>query len=224
MSGAKRVLINKAYSDAIENSGGLLLMLASGAGEEDLDALLQHVDGVLIPGGADVNPALYGEVKKEYSQTPDDDRDALELALIGKAMEKRLPILAICRGFQILNIKFGGSLYQDIEKEMKNSIKHDYHNDGPRSLLAHRMSLTKDSLISKIIGELDLKVNSLHHQGIKDLGKGLVAVGVAPDGLIEAIESPGYPYLIGMQWHPEELTDDPVWKRFFDDFIEVCSK
>lgn len=217
----KAGIINEAYSNAIKNSGGVLQMLET---KEKIDQFLGEADGILLPGGADVNPVLYNAEKKEYTQTPNNPRDVFELYLIEKAMERNLPILGICRGIQILNVKFGGTLYQDISIERKDSIDHDRHDDGPRSMLAHEVNLKEDSLIGQIIGTPKIEVNSLHHQGIHNLGKGLVTSATAPDGLIEAVEMPDYPYLVGVQWHPEELLDNPAWKGLFDNFIQSCLK
>lgn len=216
-----RVGLNKSYADAIEKSGGILLMVTSGISTDDIDSLLNQVDGILVPGGADLNPSIYNEVKKEYTQKSDDERDELEQNIVKIAIQKRIPILAICRGCQILNVSLGGSLYQDIEQEKPDHIKHDYHHDGPRSLIAHSVSLTDGSLISKILNTKEAEANSLHHQGIKELGNGLMSAAVAPDNLIEAIELTDYPFGIGLQWHPEDL-ENPIWKKLFDAFVEVC--
>lgn len=213
--------INEAYLNAIKNSGGELKMIET---KEEIDNLIPNADGILLPGGADVNPVLYNEEKKEYSGKPNDQKDDFEIYLIEKAMRKKIPILGICRGMQILNVKFGGTLYQDIGKDMENSLSHDRFDDGPRSFLAHEVSIVEFSMLYKILGSDKVETNSLHHQGVKDLGKGLVATGFTTDGLIEAFEMPSYPYLVAVQWHPEELTGNPMWKKLFDSFVEVCSK
>jgi putative glutamine amidotransferase len=217
--------LNEKYSEAIENSGGKLQMLDS---KEDIDKFIDQADGVLLPGGNDVNTMLYGEERKSHTQPPHDERDMFELYLIERAMEKKLPILGVCRGLQILNVKLGGTLYQDVQKEMDGSIRHDWHEENSepisRSLLVHPVSFDGNSRLHTLVGKDSVDVNSLHHQGIKDLGKGLVASGHSPDGLVEAVEMPDYPYLVGVQWHPEELYSTPVWKNFFDNFVEVCSK
>ncbi len=220
----KRLVVNEAYANAIENSGGILMMLASNAGEEDMDTILDQVDGLLLTGGTDVNPALYEEEKKEYTHDSDNYRDMIEFILIEKAMKRNLPILGVCRGMQVINVKMGGSLYQDIKKEMPGSLEHDRHLDGPRSMPAHTVSIEEGSILHSIIQQKEIEVNSLHHQGIKTLGSGLLATGVTPDGLVESIEMPTYPFLVCMQWHPEELLETPVWKNVFDRFIEATRK
>ncbi len=217
--------LSTVYKDAIENSGGTLKMLEL---NEDIDKYIDEADGILLPGGNDVNPLLYGEERKSHTMPPHDERDIFEMYLIDKAMERKLPILGICRGLQILNVKLGGTLYQDIEKEMKGGIRHDWHTENGvhllRSALVHEISFDGKSRIHDIVGKDNIEVNSLHHQGIKELGKGLVATGHSTDGLVESFEMEGYPYLVAVQWHPEELYSIPVWKDFMDDFIKTCSK
>jgi putative glutamine amidotransferase len=216
--------LNEKYLEAIEASGGKLKMIESC---DEIDTLIDQADGILLPGGNDVNPMLYGEERKSHTQPPHNERDVFELYLLEKAMGRNIPILGICRGLQVLNVKFGGTLYQDVETEMKGSIRHDWHEENsqllPRSSLVHPVSLIVDSKIYNLIGKDTIEVNSLHHQGIKDLGKGLKAIGHSTDGLIEAVEMADYPYMVGVQWHPEELYSIPIWKEFIDDFIRVCS-
>lgn len=213
--------INEAYPNAIKNSGGELKMIET---KEEIDNLIQNADGILLPGGADVNPVLYNEEKKEYCGKINDKKDDFEIYLIEKAREKKIPILGICRGIQVLNVKFGGTLYQDIGKDMRNSLNHDRFDNGPRSFLAHEVSIEESSMLHKILGTDRVETNSLHHQGVKDLGQGLVATGFTSDGLVEALEMPSYPYLVAVQWHPEELTNNPIWKKLFDSFVEACMK
>ncbi len=217
--------LNEAYAKAISDAGGELKMLSS---MEQIDEEIGGADGVHLPGGSDVNPQLYGEERNSHTQPPHDERDRFEMYLIEKAMDRKLPILGICRGLQVLNVKFGGNLYQDVEKEMSGSIRHDWHEDNSiplsRSAHAHSISLTEDSKLHELFKEDQFEVNSLHHQGIKELGSGLVATGHAPDGLIEAIEMPTYPYLVGVQWHPEELQAEPMWQSFIEDFVRACKK
>lgn len=217
--------INEAYANAIKNCGGELRMFET---TEEIDAAIDQADGVLLPGGVDVNPGLYGEERRVETQPPHNERDRFEMYLLERAIEKRIPILGICRGLQVINVKQGGTLYQDIEKEMPGSIRHDWHHDEEgkaisRSQLTHSVSIQEGSEVHAILQQGKVEVNSLHHQGIKDLGKGLVASGHSLDGLIEAIEMPDYPYLIGVQWHPEELCSDPLWDGFMRNFVEVCA-
>jgi putative glutamine amidotransferase len=217
--------LNEAYAKAIQASGGELKMLES---LEEIDGAINQADGILLPGGNDVNPLLYGEERRSETQPPHNERDRFEMYLLEKAMERKLPVLGICRGLQLINVKLGGTLYQDVQKEMPGSLEHDCHGEDtkplPRSALVHSVTLDENSKLHEVIGEKTVEVNSLHHQGIKDLGKGLIATGHSPDGLVEAIEMPDYPYLTGVQWHPEELQGSSMWKKFLGHFIQVCAK
>jgi len=216
--------LNTKYLEAIENSGGILQMLDSNS---DVDKYIDQADGVLLPGGNDVNPMLYGEERKNLTQPPHNERDVVEMYLIEKAMERKLPILGICRGLQVLNVKLGGTLYQDVHEEMVGGMRHDWHEENsialPRSQFAHSVHIAEDSRLMKIVESEDVEVNSLHHQGIKKLGNGIIATSHSSDGLIESFEMNDYPYMVAVQWHPEELNSIPVWKKFLDDFIKVCS-
>lgn len=216
--------LNLAYAKAIEGCGGKLEMLET---LEEINQAIDRADGILLPGGNDVNTLFYGEERKSLTQPPHHDRDRFELYLLERAMEKNLPVLGICRGLQVINVKLGGTLYQDLETEMPGSIRHDWHAENgellSRSKLVHQVSVKEGSRLGQIIGSAEVEVNSLHHQGVKVLGAGLVATAVAPDGLVEAFEKPDYPYLVAVQWHPEELQENPIWKNFITDFIKVCS-
>jgi putative glutamine amidotransferase len=217
--------LNTAYLNAIEGVGGELKMLES---IEEIDSMIDQADGILLPGGNDVNPMLYGEERKADTHPPHNERDRFEMYLLEKALERKLPVLGICRGFQVINVKLGGTLYQDVEKEMSGSIRHDWHDDNsqplPRSLLSHQVSVDQNSKLHGLLAQDNIEVNSLHHQGIKALGNGLIATAHSSDGLVEAVEMPGYPYLMGLQWHPEELQGDAAWKGVLKDFVENCSK
>jgi len=213
------------YKNAIEESGGSLLVVPVSANKDLIDELIGAANGILLPGGTDVNPSLYGQEVKPYSHGINDQRDALEIRVLKRAIEKGIPTLAICRGVQILNVCLGGTLYQDVKKEMKGGIHHDYHEDSDgnelsRTRISHPVAIADDSLLRSILGAEEIGVNSLHHQGINRLGKHLIASAVAPDGLIEAVEMKGHPFLLGVQWHPEGLYSDLVWKHLFDIFIK----
>lgn len=217
--------LNLAYAQAVEGCGGQLEMLET---LEEIDVAIDRADGILLPGGNDVNTLFYGEERKSLTQPPHHERDRFELYLLERAMEKGIPVLGICRGLQVINVKLGGTLYQDLETEMPGSIRHDWHEENgeplSRSKLTHQVSVKKDSKLGQILGSTEVEVNSLHHQGVKVLGAGLVATATAPDGLVEAFEKPDYPYLLAVQWHPEELQADQMWKNLFTNFIEACSR
>ena len=217
------------YKNAIEGSGGTLLTIPESAGKEEINILIRNAGGILLPGGADVNPALYGQLKQSWTEGINDARDTMETYVLSRAIDERVPTLAICRGLQILNVCLGGTLYQDVEKEMRGSIRHNWHKDDqgnelPRSRISHPIRILEGTLLHTIVGAREVDVNSLHHQGIDKLSKRLVASAFAPDGLIEAVEVADHPFLLGVQWHPEGLYSDPVWKHLFDVFVSKAGE
>ncbi len=214
---------NKKYGEVISNAGGSLIMPVGLWKDEDWEYIESVMDGLLLVGGDDINPKLYGEEKKEYLKKMDPERDIIDKRLIDIAIKKDAPILGICRGMQMLNIYFGGSLYQDLEKETKTKVTHDNTDNHPRDYKAHKIELDENSRLSKITGFTTENVNGLHHQGVKKLGKGLCHTARAHDGLIEAFEHCDLPFVIGIQWHPEELKDNE-WKKLFEAFIDAASK
>ncbi len=222
--GIDRFVVNKAYAEAIRAAGGTLIMLTHPLGESDLATLFDDVDGILIPGGTDVDPELYHESLKKYAGTPDPERDATEIMMLAEAQKRKLPILAICRGFQMLNVYTGGSLYQDLKIERPESANHDFHEGFPRTHLAHPVSVENGTILKEMVGADTVEVNSLHHQGINVLGKGLIVSAKSPDGLVEGIELENYPFCVGVQWHPEELATNEPWSTLFRKFIESCGQ
>jgi putative glutamine amidotransferase len=195
----------------------------------DPDTLLEifrRLDGVFITGGVDVDPRSYGEEKTPLCGTTDPDRDAVEIALLHYAFEHQLPVFAVCRGIQILNVACGGTLYQDIAAQVPAALKHDYFptpQQPSRKYLAHDVAVRPGSRLRAILGECVVPVNSMHHQAIKSLAANLIPTAHAPDGIIEGVEGNGEQYLIGVQWHPEELTEtQPGMARLFTCFIEAA--
>ncbi len=218
--------VNRVYLDAIVSAGGEPLCIARPS-EERLRDLVSLVDGILIVGGDDIDPQQYGQKNSGHSKNVDFKRDEVELTLVHLALAKKIPLLGICRGMQVINVALGGSLYQDIGAEMENGVVHDHHHhDGkpvPRNYLAHTITFKKSTQLKMLTQRETLNVNSLHHQGIKILGENLVASAHAPDGLIEAIELPEHPFAIGVEWHPEELTDQTS-KEIFQAFIDAANQ
>lgn len=213
-----------AYIVAIQIAGGLPLILPIGLGDDALSVLLPRLDGILLTGGGDMDPTYYGGEMhpKVYGICP--QRDKLEMALVRKALDAKKPLLAICRGIQVLNVALGGSLYENIEDRVTHALKHDWFPDHPRDKLAHTVSITCGSQLDEITGQDEIQVNSLHHQGIFRVAKGLKATGFAPDGLVEAVEVKNMSFGLGVQWHPECLPDEPCSQALFKAFIEACMK
>lgn len=216
--------VGQAYIAAIQAAGGLPLIVPTGLDQDALTTLLPRLDGVLLTGGGDIDPAHYGGEMHPNVYGICPQRDTLEMALVTKALDMKKPLLAICRGIQVLNVALGGSLYEHIEDRVPHALKHDWFPDHPRDKLAHTVSITCGSLLDQITGQDEIQVNSLHHQGIFRVAKDLKATGFAPDGLVEAVEVKHMPFALGVQWHPECLPDDPSAGALFKAFIEACMK
>jgi putative glutamine amidotransferase len=195
--------------------------------EDTLRATYERLDGLFIAGGVDVDPSQYGE-EDHLCGNMDRDRDWAELTLLRWCLADRKPVLGICRGMQVLNVAAGGSLYQDIGTQLPGAIKHDYFSvsgNYPRDFLAHEVRAVSGSRLGAVFGGDPVRVNSMHHQGIKKLGAGVMASAYAPDGLIEGIEGADGQYLVAVQWHPEELAEhDPATRRLFANFITAAAK
>lgn len=207
-------VMNQRYFHAVMHNGAVPWMIP--LIHEDLDTLreiYERLDGVLIPGGVDMDPATYGEERHPKCGNVDHARDVVELQLVRWALEERKPLLGLCRGAQVINVARGGSLYQDLEACYPNAIKHDYFPiyGFPRDHLAHDVRLARGSRLERLCGLTRVHVNSMHHQGINRLGDGLVPTAFAPDGLVEAVEVEGQ-FAVGVQWHPElfETSYEPV--------------
>jgi putative glutamine amidotransferase len=222
-------VMSQRYIRALTAAGALPWMIPLvGDDEETLRGIYEQLDGVFLPGGADIDPAAYGEDRHPRCDKSDPPRDRVELALARWAMADRKPILGVCRGLQLVNLAAGGTLYQDLADQMAGSIKHDYFPFGgrrARDYLAHEVRIAEQSRLAEIFGAGALKVNSMHHQGIRSLGAGLVATAVAPDGLVEAVEGNDGSYLVAVQWHPEALTDGSLEARkLFESFTAAAAE
>jgi putative glutamine amidotransferase len=201
-----------AYVQAVHNSGGRAVLITPDA--PDVDAL-DGLDGIVFTGGSDVDPALYGESAHPTTQVK-PERDAAEMLLLRAALAADLPLLAICRGMQLMTVAYGGKLHQ----HLPDVLGHDHHRptSGPKFGF-HRVDLAPGSLARQLLGE-SLEVNSFHHQGVADPGK-LTATGWCPeDNLIEVVEDPALRFAIGVQWHPEDTTDH----RLFAALVSTASK
>jgi putative glutamine amidotransferase len=209
------------YIESTLAGGGAPVQIPLGLDREALRTVFDRVDALILSGGGDVDPALYGE-PVNGSRGIDRERDEIELALIRWALQEAKPLFAICRGIQVLNVALGGSLYQDLAADMPGALRHDYFDSQgfARDHLAHEVDLTPGCRLARLLGVGHVPVNSLHHQGLKTLAADLVAVGHAPDGLVEAVEITGHPFAIGVQWHPEALAPhDPLMRRLFEGLV-----
>ncbi len=210
------------YMKAIEQAGGIGIMLPLTYEQKDLEELIQRVDGLLFTGGPDIFPFMYNEKISEECGQCCFERDEMEFNLFKLAYQSKMPMLGICRGHQFFNVMMHGSLYQDINSQMYSRVKH--HQSMPYDKPIHEVQIVSQSPLKKLLGKEKIEVNSLHHQGIKDLGQGLKAMATSKDGLIEAIYAPDYPFMWGVQWHPEfSYKKDKNSQLIFLTFIDHCS-
>lgn len=214
---------NQTYLQALTRAGAAPLLIPHLADNVLLRTLYELTDGLLLPGGGDVAPARYGESPHEKCGPASPARDETELTLTRWAMDEGKPLLAICRGIQVLNVALGGSLYQDIATLVPGARKHNWHPDYPRDHLSHLIDVTPQTRLARILEQTTLPVNSLHHQALKDVAPGLRVVAHAPDNVIEAVEANGHPFALGVQWHPEELaSSDTRAQQLFSALVKAC--
>ena len=220
-------VMNQRYSRVVAAAGGLPVMVPLLEDEGTLRELYDRMDALLLPGGVDLDPENYGESRLPTCGRLDPARDRVELRFARWAIAEGKPLFGLCRGLQILNVALGGTLYQDIAAQRRDAIKHDYFPTAgySRDHLAHPVTVTRGSRLDALVGRSPLVVNSMHHQAVRDLAPGLVPSAVAPDGVIEALESSGEQFVLGVQWHPESLIDrDPRMHRLVTGFVEAASR
>ena len=214
----------QAYIDALVEAGGVPVLIPSSLNKEGQEALFQRLDGILFTGGGDISLDYFEGEEHPRIDGVNKGRDELELSMLRQAVREEKAFFGICRGFQVVNVALGGTLYTHIEDQKAGALKHDYYPNYPRNHLAHRVKVEAGSRLADILGETELSVNSLHHQGAKLVPDKLIPTAYAPDGLVEAVEIPGHPFGIAVQWHPEWLTDQPVTLRLFRAFVEAAEK
>jgi len=208
------------YVRAVERAGGLPVVLAPGRPEDAAD-LLRSVDGLMLTGGADVDPSLYGEPRHQTVTTVIPERDAFEIALCREALRKDQALLAICRGQQVLNVATGGTLIQDIPSQVSGAGDHDPETE--RWETVHQVRILPRTRLREILERETIDVNSFHHQAVRGLGQGLVVSAMSTeDGVIEGIELPGRRMAVGVQWHPEAFWDQPDdFQPLFDALVKA---
>lgn len=221
-----RATLNAAYLRAVEDAGGVPVLLAPGMEPHTIEALMAGVGGLVLTGGGDIDPARYGEAAHPQTVGVTPERDEMEDVATLWALERDLPILAICRGLQFLNVVLGGSLHQHLPEVVGDSIKHAQTEHGfARGDPTHSVRMEAGSCLSALLGADRTKVNSMHHQAINRLGAGLVATAWSDDGCIEGAELPGRRFAAGVQWHPEEMAsrDEPA-RRLFAGFVAAAAR
>ena len=213
------------YIESVKQAGGIPFILPFIDNAQDAKDFVARIDALIVSGGADVDPFEYGEEPERALGSVDPDRDRAELLFIEAAKNAGKPILGICRGHQIVNVAFGGTLIQDIGSGVRGSIKHGQSQPG--KFPSHSISIEKDSHLYSLLKVDSTKVNSFHHQAVKDVAPGFRVVARAKDGVVEAIE--GFPTydVNGVQWHPEYFVadnKDPMWLNLFKDLIDRANK
>lgn len=211
------------YIRATQLAGGFPILVPTLLYEE-MDRYLDLIDGLILSGGDDIDPAYYGE--EPISQLGDvcPERDLFETMFVKKALQRRIPILGICRGFQMINVVLGGTLYQDIKTQQGSEFSH-LNLVNPVDTLEHEVILEKDSKLYNLMGKERLMVNSLHHQAIDKIGDNLKVVGKSTDHIIEALEYEGDHFVVGVQWHPEDLVvKDNYFLELFNGFMAEVKK
>jgi putative glutamine amidotransferase len=195
------VRLNVQYVTAVEEPGGTALLLTPGHDAESVERLVELAHGLVLTGGEDVDPALYGQEPHPELSTVNRLRDDVEVAALKAALRRGIPILAICRGMQLLNVALGGTLWQDLPSQREGDLLHE--QDAPVSDRWHHATVQAGSGLEAIFGTRELFINSFHHQGVRDLAPSLAATVWAEDGLVEGYEGKDHPWLYGVQWHPE---------------------
>ena len=212
------------YVRAIEELGGIPLILPLVADRTARTRLLKDIDGLLLTGsGPDLPPTLYGERQRYKFRVVSARRSAFELDIVQLAQRADLPVLGICGGMQAMNVACGGSLFQDIPSQVAKPLQHRQTTSA--TLLSHAVTVTSGSLLRRILRTMSLRVNSSHHQSVKSVAPSLIASAVAPDGIVEAIESPTHRFFLGIQWHPEFLFDrHPLHRKLFEALLRAASR
>jgi putative glutamine amidotransferase len=221
----ERAYVNGTYIRAVQAAGGIPLLLTPHFTPEVQAALWQRLDGLVLTGGGDIAPARFGEAPHPAVADVSPARDELEIGLTQRAVADDVPLFAICRGVQVLNVALGGTLVQDLPSEWPNALPHS--QKAPRHEPSHAVKVMGEGTrLGRVLGALEIEVNSMHHQAIKRLGKGLREVAWAPDGVIEGVEMPGEErFVLGVQWHPEELVGhDQAARNLFAAIVDAARR
>lgn len=221
LPGTERVSVSNDYIKAVEQAGGVPLVLPVVTNKELIQHQAEIIDGLLLSGGYDVDPLLFGEEPAENLGYVYPERDLHELELIRVIQQNNKPILGICRGIQVINIAFGGTLYQDLA-QLQGGIKH--MQNAPKNVPTHTVRVTAGSILHTIFGD-NVITNSFHHQAVKDVGSDFIISAKTKDGVVEGIEMVSERFVVAVQWHPEMMSESHVgMQRLFREFIVNASK
>ncbi|HSL42784.1 MAG TPA: gamma-glutamyl-gamma-aminobutyrate hydrolase family protein [Anaerolineales bacterium] len=220
-NGQPTIMLMQSYVNAIIQAGGVPVLIPSLIAEDGWDALYSRLDGILLSGGGDIGLEYSPGEPHPRIDDVDLQRDSVELNMVRAAVSDGKPFLGICRGCQVVNVALGGTLYTHIPDQLPNALDHSYPGNM-RTVLVHEVKIDEGTQIAEVFGEPIIKVNSLHHQGLKDISSLLRVAGHAPDGLVEAVELSDHPFGLAVQWHPEWLTDQDGTRNLFRKFVEAA--
>lgn len=221
---ATYVSVADNYVNSIICAGGTPLLIPTNNNLKMITEYLRIIDGLMITGGEDILPLYYGENPIQEITKMDCERDEWEYNLVKQAYDIDLPVLGICRGNQLINVILGGTLYQNIQRQVPDANGH-FFTDTPMKFLTHKVKLEEDSKLFKIFNKTEINVNSFHNQAIKDIAKNFKVTATAEDGIVEGIEDKTKTFFVGIQWHPEALVKDhPEFLKIFKTFVDICWK
>ena len=212
-----RAFVYMTYVEALRKAGAIPLLIPPQP--ENATDLIDTLDGLVLAGGEDCDPSLYGEERHPTVEPMDPRRQTNELALAKAARDRGIPTLGICLGLQMMNVAAGGSLVQDIDSAIQTDIQ---HASDPSNRVRHDVAVEQGTRLSSILGQREMNVNSSHHQAIRNVGQGFRVTAYAPDGVVEGLEDPKHPFYLGVQWHPEDMPGEASASKLFGALIEAA--
>ena len=219
-NGPPRLVLKTHYIDAVRNAGALPIPLPHCQQPDEIVQLLEAVDALLLTGGQDIDPKRYAQLLHPKTKLMHSRRDQSDFQIFAEAQRRKLPILAICLGCQIVNVARGGDLHQHLY-DLPRPCNIDHGSTANPA--SHEVTIEPDSRLASLLGATHLQVNSTHHQAVAQVGTNLRPTAAAPDGMVEALEDPDYPFLIAVQWHPERLADEPEHQALFRALVHAAS-